>query len=146
MLFLIMAVVFGVSVLLARYLSRPDAGLSILDRPNHRSLHQQPIPRTGGLAILAAGLCGGALLQFSTASTFSIAYLLPGLLPLVLISWLDDRHGIAARWRMAVHLGVAISLLASYAPLLNGLGFGGLLLALLFVTWMAWTASPAAWR
>jgi UDP-N-acetylmuramyl pentapeptide phosphotransferase/UDP-N-acetylglucosamine-1-phosphate transferase len=136
MLFLTMAVVFGVSALLTWHLSQSDAGLRILDRPNHRSLHQQPTPRTGGLAILAAGLLGNALLQFSTASPFPIAYLLPGLLPLVLISWLDDRHGIAACWRMAVHLGVAISLLASYAPLLNGLGFGGLLLALLFVTWM----------
>ncbi|RUQ37409.1 MAG: glycosyltransferase family 4 protein [Candidatus Competibacteraceae bacterium] len=140
MLVLILVMVFGVSVLLTWHLSRPDAGLRILDQPNHRSLHQQPTPRTGGLAILAAGLLGNALrLQFATASTFPIAYLLSGLLPLVLISWLDDRHGIAARWRMAVHLGAAASLLATYVPLINRLEFGELLLALLallFVTWM----------
>ncbi len=96
----------------AGWLAQPTARWRLLDHPNARSLHQHPIPRTGGWAVLGGLVIGGALL-----ATFLPAlrpYLIPlvgGLLPLVLISALDDRRGVAAQWRFIIHAGAATSLL-----------------------------------
>lgn len=73
-----------------------------LDMPNDRSLHSEPVPRTGGLAIMGAFALGFAL----TAWTFdraplqavALAFLLAG------VSLVDDRAGLPIRVRLAVHV------------------------------------------
>jgi len=78
-----------------------------LDRPNDRSLHEQPVPRTGGLAILA-----GAALSLAFGAT-QLWLPLAIAAALAAISFLDDLHGIRTGWRLTVHLGAA-ALLAWY--------------------------------
>ncbi|TVR60738.1 MAG: glycosyltransferase family 4 protein [Candidatus Competibacteraceae bacterium] len=137
---------FGIAFGLSRWLANSARAFRLLDHPNARSLHQRPIPRTGGLAVLGGLLAGGFLIGVDLpAVRASLAILLLGLVPLALVSFLDDRQGIAARWRLLVHVGAAGSLAATgFVP--DALELPGLpvilpdgialLLALLFVVWM----------
>jgi len=137
---------FGIAFGLSRWLARSSRAPRLFDHPNARSLHQRPIPRTGGLAVLGGLLVGGFLIGVTLpGARTSLAFLLLGLTPLALISFLDDRRSVAARWRLLVHLGAAASLMATgFVP--DALELPGLtpllpraiagLLALLFVVWM----------
>ncbi len=75
---------------------------SVVDHPNERSLHSAPIPRTGGLGLMAGVLAGW------------VAMWQPWLLPvaasvlfLMLVSFLDDLRGLSAAWRFLMHFIVA---------------------------------------
>jgi UDP-N-acetylmuramyl pentapeptide phosphotransferase/UDP-N-acetylglucosamine-1-phosphate transferase len=101
-----------------------------LDRPNPRSLHDTPVPRTGGI-----GMHAGILLALGL-----IAPNLPLALPLALgllyvVSLLDDITGVAARWRLIVHLIAAGSLSASV--LLDGYGTLAAVIVTVAIAWMA---------
>ncbi len=79
------------------------AALRLLDHPNARSLHQQPAPRTGGLAVLAGISVGLLLMMLVTAGAAvpTLGFILAGLAPLTLVSLLDDRK---RRPRQVAHL------------------------------------------
>jgi UDP-N-acetylmuramyl pentapeptide phosphotransferase/UDP-N-acetylglucosamine-1-phosphate transferase len=93
-----------VAVVITRLLLSPFARIA-LDQPNERSLHEQPVPRTGGMAVLA----GAALsLAFGAAPVWlplALALLLGG------ISFLDDLYGLPATARLSAHIGAAATLL-----------------------------------
>jgi UDP-N-acetylmuramyl pentapeptide phosphotransferase/UDP-N-acetylglucosamine-1-phosphate transferase len=98
-----------------------------LDQPNHRSLHAIPVPRSGGVGILVGVLVGLVV----AAPTWP---LIAGLLLLVAISWLDDRHSLPVVMRFASHFFAAgLAVVAGIAP-----DWGGweLPLVLLFIVWM----------
>ena len=76
-----------------------------LDRPNERSLHQTPTPRTGGLGVFAGLLMAGLVTQSMLGTWLWIETLLAGILAAV--SLIDDRRGLTVRVRLAVHLAVA---------------------------------------
>src|SRR3989338_4241964 len=104
------------------------AGLA-LDQPNHRSLHDRPIPRTGGLALMTGVLIGWLAVQTSV-----IWMVTPALLFLMAISFLDDLHGLSATWRFLAHFlvaGVFVWLFDS-----NKLGMAGIMVAILAMVWM----------
>lgn len=83
-----------------------------LDHPNARSLHQHPVSRTGGWAVLTGLVIGGAILAaFLPTLRPRLIPVALGLLPLVWISALDDRCGVSAHWRLLIHLGATVSLL-----------------------------------
>jgi UDP-N-acetylmuramyl pentapeptide phosphotransferase/UDP-N-acetylglucosamine-1-phosphate transferase len=109
---------FATALALARRATRSASRLHILDHPNDRSLHQHPIPRTGGLAMLGADLTGMVLVGLAVPDTHaSLAILLLGLIPLAVVSFLDDRYGMPVRWRLLVHVWASASLVfAGYAP------------------------------
>jgi UDP-N-acetylmuramyl pentapeptide phosphotransferase/UDP-N-acetylglucosamine-1-phosphate transferase len=101
---------FGISlsclvILVSRFGSR-----FALDRPNKRSLHVFPVPRTGGLAI-AAGTAGSLALL----GTYQHAPLVIALI-LVTVSFLDDLFGLPTLVRMVVHLIAAGAFLALTVP------------------------------
>jgi len=139
---------FIASLALSSRLASHAFSLQILDRPNARSLHGQPIPRTGGLAVLGGifvGILITLLVEAALPSMRIAGFLLVGLIPLVLVSFQDDRVGVPARWRVLVHLLAAVSLLtANLVPgslALPGLALAlptwvAILLVLLFVVWM----------
>jgi UDP-N-acetylmuramyl pentapeptide phosphotransferase/UDP-N-acetylglucosamine-1-phosphate transferase len=139
---LMLAVVFFCS---SRCSSLADR-LGIYDYPNSRSLHQHPIPCTGGLAVIAGMLIGGGWVAMSMPALRPVLWaLLPGLVPLSLISALDDQYRIPARHRILVHLWAAVTLLVTgFIPgtlALPGLhpfipGWATVLLTLLFTVWM----------
>jgi UDP-GlcNAc:undecaprenyl-phosphate GlcNAc-1-phosphate transferase len=82
-------------ILLSRF------ALFALDEPNERSLHVKPVPRTGGLAILAGTAIAVAFI--------GIDVWLPMLLALLLaaVSLYDDVQGLGNRGRLIAHLAAA---------------------------------------
>lgn len=110
-----------------------------LDHPNARSLHQRPVPRTGGWAIFG-GLCvSGVLLALLLPA--SQARLIPialGVIPLLAISTIDDWRGIAPSWRLLIHLAAATGLLiGGFAINMNPSNIPTVLqFFLLVVTWL----------
>lgn len=93
-----------VSLAGAWWLSQPGAPLQTLDHPGHRSLHDRPTPRTGGLAVLVA--IGAGLLVAGVPSPLPAAAwgVLAGLLAVAAISLADDRAGVRPAYRFLVHL------------------------------------------
>jgi UDP-N-acetylmuramyl pentapeptide phosphotransferase/UDP-N-acetylglucosamine-1-phosphate transferase len=102
----------------------------ILDRPTARSLHEAPVPRTGGL-----GLHAGALLAIGIISPNLPAALWIACGVLLLVSFLDDARGLPAAWRLAVH--ILVSALFAAAVLLPDHGPLAIAAAALAIAWMA---------
>jgi UDP-N-acetylmuramyl pentapeptide phosphotransferase/UDP-N-acetylglucosamine-1-phosphate transferase len=82
-----------------------------VDHPNDRSLHSDPTPRSGGLAIMAAVLGATALAAVSTdhlpLAALAIALVLAG------VSLADDRAGLPISARLGAHL-MAAGVFAAY--------------------------------
>ena len=137
---------------LTRWLSAVPAWFArVLDRPNARSLHTQPVPRTGGLAVLAGWLAGLAVIAPATARQQPVAPEFFGFLVLAVVlvgsvSWVDDWRGVAWPWRLGAHLGAALVVVAGVGlSAAQGVlpGMGGTVptlvaapLMFLFVAWM----------
>lgn len=81
-----------------------------LDQPNHRSMHEVPVPRTGGWALLAG--CASAL-ALSPASL--PPWLLLGFVLLMAVSVVDDLRHVSARMRFSIHL-LAVALVVFGLP------------------------------
>jgi len=106
-------------------------GNKIQDIPNERSLHSKPIPRIGGVGLMAGVLAGWLLMVDALAW-----WLILPLFILFSVSLLDDMRGLLVRQRLSAQLLVS-------AILLGGSGFfaqqgmvvaGGLLLATVWMT------------
>lgn len=101
-----------------------------LDRPNPRSLHENPVPRTGGLGLLAGAFCGwllaGIALPLSLWAAIAMVFA---------ISLLDDIRGVPVLPRLAVHLAAAGAL--AFGTLLEARGVIAALIAVPAVAWMA---------
>lgn len=92
---------FAAALLAVRWLARGRFASLILDRPNSRSLHEVPVPRTGGLGLHAGALLGIAIIAPRLPVALWIAYAV-----LLLVSFVEDARGIPALWRFVLHLGV----------------------------------------
>ncbi len=68
-----------------------------LDKPNERSLHVLPVPRTGGIAIMSG--VGAAALLLQTDLT-----LMGPAVALAVVSYADDRHALPVVARLALHV------------------------------------------
>lgn len=68
-----------------------------LDRPNERSLHVVPVPRSGGIAIMSGLVAAAWWLGASSA------YWLP-VVGLAVASYFDDRHALPVAARLGLHL------------------------------------------
>lgn len=87
-----LAAFLAVRLLLSRF------GRFALDKPNARSLHASPVPRTGGIAVLA----GAAIsLAFAAAQLWLPAFLGLGL---AIVSFADDLWSLPTTARLAAHL------------------------------------------
>lgn len=81
---------------------------SVLDVPNERSLHSVATPRGGGAAVVIVVLAGILALGFLGILESGVGIALSGGGVLVAaVGWLDDRHGIPALPRLAVHMAAA---------------------------------------
>jgi len=99
-----------------------------LDQPNTRSLHDQPVPRTGGIAVLAAA---GASLAFGAAALWPALALA---LCLAAISFIDDLYGMPALARFAVHLAAAAVLVWYVLSPMNAVAMLAIVLAVGWIT------------
>ena len=108
----------------------------MLDRPNERSLHESPVPRSGGLAI-AAGVAAGVAANAATgvaAAPYVVAVTLGVAGVLALVSLADDAFTLPTPLRLLAHLGASGLVLA--------IGFGitepaPFVLLLLAIAWYA---------
>jgi UDP-N-acetylmuramyl pentapeptide phosphotransferase/UDP-N-acetylglucosamine-1-phosphate transferase len=83
-----------------------------MDRPNERSLHARPIPRTGGLAIMAGVVAGCVLVPKLPWAALLLA------LALGLLSFADDLRSLPISIRFAAQLAAAgVFTLLNLAPL-----------------------------
>ena len=101
----------------------------ILDHPNERSLHQRAVPRMGGIGV-AAGIAASA--PFVSPVEWWPLWL--GAFMLVGISFLDDIIGLPIIGRLLVHFVAAGG--AAAGLLLNHIGVGWVLLAIVAIVWM----------
>ena len=75
-----------------------------MDRPNQRSLHVQPVPRIGGIAIVIATLIAWTL----TGTTTRIMMALTA--GLAVMSYIDDWKGLSVLLRLVLHGCAALAL------------------------------------
>jgi UDP-N-acetylmuramyl pentapeptide phosphotransferase/UDP-N-acetylglucosamine-1-phosphate transferase len=94
------AVTLPLTILVRKILLRRN----LLDMPNERSSHSQPVPRGGGWAVVVVLLPGMVAAGLMQRDLLEHAGLLAGAVLLVLISWLDDKKGVSARARLSFHL------------------------------------------
>ena len=98
----------------------------IQDIPNDRSLHTEPIPRVGGVAIMAGILSGWILLIH-----FWAWWIVLPVLGLFALSLVDDVRGLPVKVRLLGHFAAAMIVLVG-----AGVQWIWLLPILLFIVWM----------
>lgn len=96
------------------------------DVPNDRSLHTEPVPRVGGVAIMAGILSGWILLVH-----FWAWWIVLPMLGLFALSLVDDVRSLPVKVRLPAHLIAAIIVSAG-----AGVNWMWMLPMLLFVIWM----------
>ncbi|MCR4302979.1 MAG: glycosyltransferase family 4 protein [Gallionella sp.] len=114
-----------VTLLLTFILTLSKTGL-IQDVPNERSLHTEPVPRTGGIALMAGILSGWMML----IRVWPWWVVLPAL-GLFILSFVDDIRGLSPATRLVGHFIAALLVLWG-----AGVGWLWLLPVLLFIVWM----------
>ena len=98
----------------------------ILDHPNERSSHKQPVPRGAGLATSAVLiLATGAIAAVTAVDPAKMIAVPLAALALAAVSWIDDLRGLNPVLRLAVQFAAAIA--AGPAIAQSGLVFQGLL-------------------
>jgi UDP-N-acetylmuramyl pentapeptide phosphotransferase/UDP-N-acetylglucosamine-1-phosphate transferase len=120
---------FFVALVAARLLLTPAGRRLALDTPNERSLHDAPVPRTGGIAI-AAGIAAACALAWP-----GLPFFLAAAAALAAVSFIDDVKGLSTIARLALHLGAAAAVLWLDLEVDAPLAFAVLALAL------AWSAN-----
>jgi len=121
---------FAAALFAVWWLARGTLSTLALDHPTPRSLHEAPVPRTGGL-----GLHAGAQLALGIIAPNLPAALWIAFIVLLLVSFLDDLREIPAHWRLAAHLAACGLFVATVLP-----GEYGILpaaAATLAIAWMA---------
>lgn len=120
---------FFVALLVARLLLTAAGRRIALDAPNERSLHGQPVPRTGGIAI-AAGIAAACVLVPP-----GLPVILGAVAALAAVSFADDIIGLPTPARLGMHLAAAA------AVLVLELGYSEPFLFTLFLLAIAWYAN-----
>lgn len=99
---------------------------TIEDLPNERSLHDTPIPRTGGIALMA-GIMAGWVQLFQA---WALWIVIP-VLGLFVLSLVDDVHGLPPKTRLLGHFAAALCVM-----IWSGIDPLWMLPVLLYVVWM----------
>ncbi|OGT27908.1 MAG: glycosyl transferase family 4 [Gallionellales bacterium RIFOXYD2_FULL_52_7] len=105
-------------------------GKGAMDVPNERSLHQKPIPRIGGVALMA-GVLSGWTLMFDVLTW----WLAVPVLGLFAVSLLDDFYSLSVKKRLPMHL-LAAAVLVWGSGLVLQHGWAVSLVVLLLTVWM----------
>ena len=104
-------VAFAATFMLLLIVLNTPLGKWLLDRPNERSLHQQPVPRIGGLAILL-GMAMAWLVTRNGPALSTLAFIAP----LIVISVIDDFKSVKPLWRLLMQLAVGLGVMLNLGP------------------------------
>lgn len=141
---IIVVIAFVLTAFLTHYFCNPRSIVYVLDQPNERSLHDRPIPRGGGLAMVLVIFTSGAIVAwFNPGSELPVI----GLAVLIVagISFFDDRYSVHPFYRFLAHAVAALMILYHGFVLetieIAGVSFSwpwatGAVFTLLFVIWM----------
>jgi UDP-N-acetylmuramyl pentapeptide phosphotransferase/UDP-N-acetylglucosamine-1-phosphate transferase len=146
----LLALVFLSTFGLTKLLCSPASRFTLLDHPNPRSLHTEPIPRTGGLAIFGSVILG---LVLSLALGWSGAgppgtrlWILAVTLFVGAVSFWDDQAGVSPVLRLGVHAlaaggivwGAGLTVDSVVIPFLGSVSLGWIAapITMLFLIWM----------
>lgn len=127
-------VAFLLSYLLVSWFASEKSPLKLLDTPNERSLHESPIPKAGGIALLIALFAGWGLLfpvfdvPIAFVPVFFAALLVAG------ISFVDDLMELSPLIRITVHAFAAAILIYSGFSIDDSLA--GQLFTFISIIWM----------
>lgn len=130
------AALAGLSALVVRLM----IGVAVMDQPDGRKVHQRPVPKGGGVGVVAAFLAGIVVLYaFAEFSRIADAYFRGVILAsaaMAAVAWLDDTHA----WPFTFKLGgqVAAALLA----IASGLSVNTLNIPLLGTVPLGWAGPP----
>ncbi|ADE13106.1 MraY family glycosyltransferase [Sideroxydans lithotrophicus] len=119
-----------VTMLLTTLILISKFGKVIEDIPNERSLHDAPVPRIGGVAMMAGLLAGWALVLTSL-----MWWIVVPLIGLFVVSLMDDMHNLPVKQRLLAHL-TAAAILVFGSGLFAQHGVIVALIILLFTVWM----------
>jgi len=103
-----LALSFIVSLVLLLLLLKTRLINIALDRPNHRSLHKNVVPRTGGLAVLAGVFISWSFMAQEWAWLLLIVFLMA-------VSLIDDVRGLSIRWRFLAQILVCAIFVTTHA-------------------------------
>ncbi|MCW5575109.1 MAG: glycosyltransferase family 4 protein [Burkholderiales bacterium] len=121
-------ITFTIAALAVGWLARGAAARIALDKPNARSLHTVPVPRTGGIGLLTGIAAGWLFAGVHWPWAFWSAMAL-----IIAVSLLDDLRGLSATVRLAAHLLAAALAVLALLPEAGGLTIA---IAVLLVAWM----------
>lgn len=119
-----------VTFALTCFLLAHKTAAKIQDIPNARSLHSIPVPRTGGIGLMAGVLCSWVLLF-----DLLVWWLVVPVVVLFVLSILDDIYNLPVKHRLLVQLAAA-ALLVGGLCLVTEQGWLVTLALLLMVVWM----------
>ena len=84
----------------------------LLDHPNTRSSHSQPIPRGGGLSFVVVTTVASMVLGSSVSTAAACSF---NCFPLAVVGLLDDRYDLPSSWRYLAQL-LTTALVLSSSP------------------------------
>jgi len=132
------ATAFSVAAALVYLLTDRRWGLRVLDHPNERSLHTRPIPRTGGVGIVAGVAAGGWTAVVAGSVAAPPVWLFLCAAAVAAVSFVDDLRGLPAVPRLAAHVAAALGLIAV------GVAPGALEVPGAVWAWPAWVGGGVA--
>ncbi len=125
---LIALIAFSVATISVGWLARSQIRIA-LDKPNSRSLHTVPIPRTGGIGLLLGIGAAWAVISPQLPWTFWVAITV-----LITISLLDDLRGLSVVARLGAHLLAAALAATALLPVSSALPT--MAIGILAIGWM----------
>src|SRR5580765_1389057 len=139
---IIFAVVFCLAYLGVALFRRWGIKSQLLDIPNERSSHSEPMPHGAGVVIVIICLVTYIPISVFVSGTFSWGYF-AGALLIALVSFLDDVYSIPFVWRLLVHSLAAVLLIVDLETwhgitMLGKLNLGnfGYILTFIWIVWM----------
>ena len=119
----------------------------LVDHPNERSLHDRPVSRAGGIAILAGIVAGLVIITLMEAPAPGYGWVLAGGLIIISVSFADDVRRVSPAMRIVFHLAAAVCVvlvgLSSERIVLPGavLDLGAAMGAVFTVLFVAWVVN-----
>jgi len=137
-------IAFFLSALSAFLVSRLGSRISLIDIPNERSSHLQPIPCGGGIGIWLSFILTSLLIPFPSLFTLHSSFftLMAGIVGL--LGLIEDRYELPSKARLISQLVLSVAIVILYSKILL-ITFLSLLpmSLLLFLFWVAFISGTA---